>query len=866
MQLLGPYNSNLQAFHYQELLALYTAAIAAGGFAGNATFNEAAIQTLIQQSQDFTTLPLASAGQRVTDDSINYPLALLTARYNAIVAESNDFTSRAQGLISVLEKDTGLLDQLLAGADLQKWLSEQPVLEPSAKFSWNYGMGNGPASGQITKADPANGVLYPTDCPVGTFLDVFDGSVATGLVAPASTKTVTTQDLIWTWTPITNGEQSEALYGPQWAELNLLEDFPIINFLPNPLVQTILPSGGSVTGVFSIGGMVAGGSIPIFIRTIFNPRRNNIVLAPQNAISDASFEAGGATWTFGVGWALSNDGNAHTGSYYAKKTPLTAWSSVTTYIGGDSVSYLGREYTSLTTNTDSIPNIPQNTDWSSGGVVSTVSVLKSQTFPLGPLNQVYVEGWIKNLAADGLLSISLVCLDVHGDEISPPVSIPSVSAATDYLEVTEVLQALDMSNVVAGQIQIWVFGQTMGAWAFDDLRVHLPQNLSSYVVNQDDVAVYIPQSNGLPQNVFFSQQDFVVDDISNITFMGLTDGTEYTVRFTENYPAYQCSVNELVWSPIVMLDPLRPYPDTETAFDPIQITVDPTDSRTLFPITDETGVPTGLTLKVLSQPLFQYYFQVTTPATPQYGATAILEVDLATPTYMNALQISPFTEYPMRLIKVETQSFTADTRQTVGVPNALIDRPMVLTFPTTLLSKVFLTLYQENYTLDTLVAEPPDALRRDTLVALQAVLPFNVRRPSRAVPVNFTGAQYTLGLEDVAGQAEAAILPGVFIAGPHHFIGCPDVFRFDADFFDELPSVEDFDIYLCWKAYDSSDVILDEELVGYEIEPGECAVWPFPVPSIFPRINVDHVDIFLKFVFRSSEVVLQQYLLQVSSV
>ncbi len=865
MNLLGPYNSSLQAFHYEELLALYTAAIAAGGFAGNATFDEATIQTLIQQSQDFTNLPLATAGQRVTDDSLNYPLTLLSARFNALTSEANDFATRAAGLISVLEKDTNLLDILLAGADLQKWISQQPLVSGAAQFSWSYGMGNGPSSGQITKVDPANSVLYPTDCPTDTYLDIVDGSVFDGLVAPASINTIVPQALIWTWTSMTTGEQSEALYGNGWAELNLLEDRPIINFLPNPVVNVLLPIGGSVGGVFSIAGQVTGGTVPIYVRTVFEPRRNNVVLTPQNAISDASFEAGGASWSFGVGWALSSDGNAHTGSYYAKKTPVTAWSSITTYHSGDSVSYLGREYTSLTTNTDSIPSVPGNTDWNSGGIVGTVSVLKSQTFPLSPLNRVYVAGWVKNLSADGLLSISLVCLDTLGNEISPAVSIPSVSSAQDYLEVSSVLQALAGSNVVAGRIEVWVYGNTTGAWAFDDLLVHLPQNMSAYTVDQDTVDVYIPQPNGLPASVYFINQDYVIDDISNITFMGLTDGTAYTVRFTESYPGYQCSVNEIVWSPVVMLDPARPYPDSTTTFDPIDITVDPSDSRTLFPITDEKGIPIGLTLKVLSRPLYQYYLQITTPALTQYGATAVLEIDLATPTYMNGLTVSPFSAYPMRLTKVETESFTVDTKQSVGAPNALIDRPMVLTFPTTLLRKIYLTLYQENYDLNTLVAEPPDFIRRDALVALQAVLPFNVRRPSRATPNFFTGAQYSFGLENITGTYSAPILPGVFIAGPHHFIGCPDIIRFDADVFDSF-SVEQFDAYLCWKAYNSSGVVVSSELDGVDIEPGTCVVFPFPSPSLLDRTIVDHVDIFMKFVFHNEEVVLQRYLLQVTSV
>lgn len=865
MKLLGPYNTKLQAFHYQELLDLYKQAITQGDFAGNKTFDEASINILVQQSQDFASLPLASAGQRVTDDSLNNPLNQLTARFNALVAEANDFDSRAAGLISVLKKDTGLLDMLLAGADLQQWLSQQPILSPSTQFDWDYGMGNGPSSEQITQVDPTNEVLYPAKCPVNTYLDVTDGSKFTGLVAPDTRMTIPAKNLKWIFSKMTPGEQSEDLYGDGWAELNLLEDRPLINFLPNPAVTTILPSGGSIAGVFSIAGQVEGGSLPIFVRTLFVPRRNNVVITPQNAISDASFEAGGASWTFGEGWSLQTGAEAHTGSKYSSKAPLPAWSSVTTYNPGDFVSYLGKEYTSLSTNLNVFPNLPANTDWTAGGI------LRSPVFVLNPRDQIYVEGWLHNLSANGIVTIALICLDELGNEILPGIDMPGVSSADDYVISSSILQALEAPGVVAGRIEVRLFGQTTGTWSFDDIRIHLPQNLSPYVVNQDDVAVYIPKPNtDLPQTMYFENEEFIVDDVSNITFMALPDGTPFTIRFTENFPAYQCSVNEKVWSPIIMLDVARPYPDTETAFDPIAITVDPSDHRTLFPVTDELGVPTGLTLKVLNRPLFEYYFQITTPAQPQYGAIAVLEIDLTRPTYLNGLTIAPFSTYPIRLVKVETESFTTDTRQTVGAPNALLDRPMVLTFPTTLLRKIYLTCYQENYNLSEHVVQPPDALRRDTLFSLQTVLPFNVRRPSRAVPVFLRGAQYVFGLEDISGINTTPTLPGIFIAGPHHFKGCPDVFRFDASVIDPA-SFDLFDVYLCWKAYDFTGVLIDsnladDSLTAVEIEEGQCAVWPFSDPSTSSRGSIDHIDIFLKFVFRDQEVVLQRYLLQVASV
>ena len=273
--------------------------------------------------------------------------------------------------------------------------------------------------------------------------------------------------------------------------------------------------------------------------------------------------------------------------------------------------------------------------------------------------------------------------------------MPGLSSANDYFQVSNVLQALP-SNVSAGVIHVSVFGQTQGVWAIDDVRIHLPQKLSSYSVDQDDIVTYIPLPNSpIPNIVYFVNESFVIDDISNVTFMGLPDGDPFTVRFTEYYPAYQCSVNETIWSPLIMLDPARPYPDNETVFNPIQLTVNPQDNLTLFPITDETGAPSGLTLEMIGKPISPYYFEVTTPAYSQCGATAVLET-IDNPTYTNSLNISPFSVYPTRLVKVETQGFEEDTRQTIGAPNALVDRPMVLTFPTTLLQSVFLTFYQRK--------------------------------------------------------------------------------------------------------------------------------------------------------------------------
>lgn len=859
-QLLGPYNTQLQTFMYQQLLALYQQAVAAGAYAGTTVFDETVINNLIKQSANFSTLPSPSEGQIVTDDSLNYPLSLLEARFNALISEASSFDEKVTALISVLEKDTKLLDILLSGADLQSWIARQIQLEQSQRFSWDYGMGNGSSSNVIDTVDPLNGVIYPTICPVNTYLDVTDGSIYSGLVAPSITKSIPAQDMIWTWSPMTPGEQSQTLYGNSSAELYLLESSPIVNYLPNPIVNVELPNNGNIQPYFAVNGTTTVGSVPIYVQTFFVGRKNNIVLTPQNICPNPGFEESNADWTFGHGWSNNSSiGYSRTGTNSAIKQPLVAWSSTTSYIAGNAVSYLGYEYVCVNANTNNPPDLPLNIYWQSNGL------LQSSTFPLSPLNQIYVECWMKSFGADGIVTASLVCLDTNGNKLSPSIALLSESSAEDWIKVWNVLQTLDNPAVTSGIIQVSVHGQTQGIWSIDDVRIHSPQSLSPYQVNQDNISVYTTEpGDSLAKTVYFANSDFVVDSASNITFMDLVDGVDYNIRFTELYPAYQCSINETVWSPIIMLDPDRPYPDHTTEFYPLQLKIDPINGFTQFPITDDEGIPTGMYLEMIGRPKFPFYFEVTTPTTSQYGATAVIEIDLSVPTYINGLVISPFSPYPMRLSQVSIQSFEADTNKVIGVSNTLLDRPMILTFPTTLLSKIYLTCYQESYDLSEYVIPPQDYIRRDALFSIQAILPYNVQREQRAISTYYRGAEYIFGVEDVAGINSTPILPGIFIAGAHHFIGCPDIFRFDVDYIDPSSMSSDFNIYLCWVAYNSSDIVVNEETNGIQIYPATSQVFPFQ-PTL-DRSIVDHVDIFLKFVLRNSEIVLQRYLLQVQNV
>ena len=156
MQLLGNYQSTLSSSYYQQLVTLLQQAIQAGDFGGGQTFDQAALVALQQQAQNFSALPQPSAGQVVTDESFNRPLTLLAAQFAALLNESNAFATQLTALLSVLSKDTTLIDQLLAEAALQNWASTLPAMSGSTQIMWDFGAGYGPiaprhslGSGQI---------------------------------------------------------------------------------------------------------------------------------------------------------------------------------------------------------------------------------------------------------------------------------------------------------------------------------------------------------------------------------------------------------------------------------------------------------------------------------------------------------------------------------------------------------------------------------------------------------------------------------------------------------------------------------------------------------------------------------------------
>lgn len=368
--------------------------------------------------------------------------------------------------------------------------------------------------------------------------------------------------------------------------------------------------------------------------------------------------------------------------------------------------------------------------------------------------------------------------------------------------------------------------------------------LSLYNVTVDTVQVFTSTT------VYLDGVDYTVSDLGALTVLssGSIPGNTITVLFEEYYPAYQCSIDQKNWSPIFMLDPNRPYPDNTTNFYPINI------QNGQFPLFDELGVPVGLYMEMIGTPNQEMELQVITPAASTFGENVQLSITMQQPTYMNGLQLTPFTNFPMVIQSITAYGFTSN------IVTVVLDIPVVLTesaiikFPRQLVSSFTINFYQQNYSLKEYIAPLPDALRRQTLQNLQAVLPFSVQTPPGPVPQYYEGAMYEFGVEDIVGIDDQYNNPGVFVSGPYLVTGDPEVIRLDANLF-EMPQLPTPAVYLAYIAYNGADAILEQNEIAYT--PGTTIVYP----GVY---TADHVDFFVKFVFRENLSVAQEFQLQVT--
>lgn len=760
MKILGKYQSNLNSFHYRELYDRLKQLLKDGEYAGGKAFDLAAAQALQQQGQDFTSLPTISAGSRTTDESINHPLTLLQARFKALLSESESFDDRAAMLLSVLEKDTDLIEQILANSPLESWADGLPRVEGALRFLWDFAGGFGAVTGEVAPTDPVTGIEYTTRPERLSVVE--DGELRAGLVPPIAPLKVPVKYLHWEYQ--TEGTPEE-LYGQDWTKLTLLEAKPRLDFVETPHVHVLTPANGN-PACFEVAGAVSRSNLPVYLRTLFHPRRNELATQVTNVAP---------------GW----------GTKFVVKPGTKLW------VEG---SY--------------------SCDNGAGGSA-----------------QVLVSFFDR---ANNPILINGVAVKAGSPAVAP--SLQGVTEKISWLVEVPAVDGLEQASAA-----FVVNGGTAGLWHASVLRAHAPMDISEYAVQPDEVRVFAGNEAFMPQD------DFTVNDDGLLTFFDIPDGLSVTVRYTEYYPAYQCSVNGAKWSDVIMLDPLRPYPDEATSFPPLKI------EGQLFPVVDETNHPLDMQFGLRAGAVMptDFLIRLETPSAGTYGAIATLEVELERPAFLDGLEISPFVNFPMTLVRLETQGFTTKTRATQFAGSQLIDRKATLRFERTLCRRLFLTFAQENYTWKSHTVDAPDKLRRELLARIQSVLPFAAQRASVSAPRVFSGAQYEFGMEAIQGVALNFQLPGVLVSGGFKIQGLPDLIKLDAD------THGDVDFFVCFTAYDGNGQVIDQNHVGVPIPAAGAIPFPFS-ESLADRGAVGSAEIFLKIVMRSEDAVVERFLLQVA--
>lgn len=286
MNLLGPYPSNLATFYYQELLAILQTAVASGAYAGGVLFDTAAAAGLQAEGTDFSSLPVISSGTRAVADQINTPMGTLLARFNALMNESQDFQTRLAQLLTVIDKDSYLVEQNLAAALGSSWATAQPTITGAIPFSWDFAAGYGPTAINISPVDPTNGVVYSSICPLNTISN--NGSIISGLVTPYTSKQLYVKNLVWNYT---FQGQTEIISGDNWSQLSYLAPSPLLIYAPVS-IGLILPTNlvQQVLDVFVVTGQGTAGNLPVYVQMSFTPRTSTVKFTADQTISGSSLQ------------------------------------------------------------------------------------------------------------------------------------------------------------------------------------------------------------------------------------------------------------------------------------------------------------------------------------------------------------------------------------------------------------------------------------------------------------------------------------------------------------------------------------------------------------------------------------------------
>ena len=452
-------------------------------------------------------------------------------------------------------------------------------------------------------------------------------------------------------------------------------------------------------------------------------------------------------------------------------------------------------------------------------------------------------GEVENLVGPDWTKYSLLAPGplLHFGQPTATVILPKSQSKTVVLHVK--------GQQVAGNLPVYVkivFVPRRRKVTIADCVDAVARELSAYRISGDDIIVYDDLQS------YEQGQDYTIDlTVGRRDLVPLTSlaGKTVNVQVTEYFPAYQCSINNMDWSPAVMFDAVTPFADVRKNYFPIEI---PGDGW--FPVVDELGSPLGIWIKPTESGLdSECQLRIETLAGADFGATAVLEVEFDRPGYYNGLRLTPFVNMPIHLTKIIADGMFTSNDSPVFQGDALIDRPVSIRFADVngdpvYVRRLFLTLYQPNYSMEEHFVNPADQLRQDSLARLQSVLPFSDRPVQASLPTRLTGAQYEFGLRNIAGERYnpvqtvqvpgAPMLPkGVFVSGPFTIDGMPEVIRLDADITGSV------DCFLVCRPYGVGGAVLGDSVhVIQQLQPGTALSFP----DAWAGGTLTKADLFLK--------------------
>lgn len=476
------------------------------------------------------------------------------------------------------------------------------------------------------------------------------------------------------------------------------------------------------------------------------------------------------------------------------------------------------------------------------------------TFPILSSQIISVSAGITSASANGSCSAYLRYKDATGAIINTGNSVPLTSIIGTVTNTGTVSATITIPNepaIASAYIVIVQNGVTSGSYSLNSNAIlRLPINLAGgYKVDPTSVVVY-------SSTAYYSlYTDYVVDILGNVTFITIPSNVDLTVSFSEAYAAYQCSIDQINWSPIIMFDNQRPYADDETLFLPVPMGTDATGVRSLLPIVDESCQATGLYINLTSIMSSEFLLKVYQSADPNSsGKTVQLEIDFNQVSYMNKLSLSPYSNFPMTITSIDVQGFTSADLHNVFNGTFILDRRTVFKFPTTLVGTIYITVLQENYSIKQHQILPDDYLRRQALNDLQAVIPINAQDTNILPQVVFVnGYQYEFGIEDIAGSIDTTSFPIVFLSGSYITNFAPQTATFD------MLSSGTCDAYLCYTAFNSSGTEVDSNTIGIALTAGQTNILNFGVsPS-----EIASVEFVVKLVLRDYSACVSSILLQV---